>query len=54
MPQITFTNSLRDEYQGLFGQCWVRPNRAASVDDLVSKIEANRARYQRVGGDPRA
>lgn len=50
MPPITFTNSLRDEYQGLFGQCQVRPNRAASVDDLVSKIEANKARYQSVGG----
>ena len=50
MPPITFTNSLRDEYQGLFGQCQVRPNRAASVDDLVSQIEANKARYQGVGG----
>ncbi|MFL6208120.1 MAG: hypothetical protein ACJ74W_04680 [Pyrinomonadaceae bacterium] len=47
---VSFTNALRDEYQNLFGQCQVRPNQLALVDNLAAKIEANKARYQQVGG----
>ncbi|MDB5033387.1 MAG: hypothetical protein JWQ98_628 [Chlorobi bacterium] len=50
MAKINFTNGLRDEYRRLFDACEIRANRFASVDAIVSAIEANKDRYVAVGG----
>ena len=43
------TATQRHNYDLLFESCLVRPNRRASVDQLVSRITASRPRYQKVG-----
>jgi lysozyme family protein/peptidoglycan hydrolase-like protein with peptidoglycan-binding domain len=43
------TATQRRNYELLYESCLVRPNRRASVDQLVGRITASRARYQKVG-----
>jgi lysozyme family protein/peptidoglycan hydrolase-like protein with peptidoglycan-binding domain len=43
------TAAQRRRYELLYESCLVRPNRRASVDQLVAKITASRPRYQKVG-----
>ncbi|HEY0003351.1 MAG TPA: hypothetical protein VGB17_00975 [Pyrinomonadaceae bacterium] len=50
MP-VRLTPALEAEYQHLFDTCLIRPERAALVNSLVTKIESNRNRYATVG-DP--
>lgn len=42
--------SLNNEYTSFFDQCRTRPERQQDVDRLASRIRANRARYEAVGG----
>jgi lysozyme family protein len=44
------TPALRLEYERLFNTCDIRPAKLASVEDLITKIDNNRARYERAGG----
>jgi lysozyme family protein len=49
MSKVKFTNTLRAEYENLFNSCIIRPERVDVVDVMVSKLLANRNRYQQVG-----
>lgn len=49
MAKVAFTPALRVEYKKLFETCRTNPDRKAAVDSLVDQIEANRARYDKVG-----
>jgi len=48
MPSIQLTTRLRDEYNKLFNNCAIRPDRASEVESIVRKIEANRSTYEKV------
>ncbi|MCX9154962.1 hypothetical protein OPU71_02355 [Niveibacterium sp. 24ML] len=48
MPSIPLTDSLRREYETLFNSSLIRSDRAAQVEQLISAIVANKARYQAV------
>ncbi len=50
MASVSLTNALRLEYETLFNSCDVRPERAAEVEQLVSALLKNRARYEAAGG----
>lgn len=50
MVRITLTAALRAEYQRLFDTCLIAPAHFRSVEALVTRIEAQRARYEAVGG----
>jgi lysozyme family protein len=43
------TNAQRKRYQLLYASCLIRPARRAAVDQLVQRITANKARYDKVG-----
>jgi lysozyme family protein len=49
MPQVSFTQALRGEYQSLFDQCQVNPQKAPEVERLVASLIAHRMRYESVG-----
>jgi len=48
MPKISFTESLRREYEDLFNACVIRPQRAGEVEATIQAILGNRKRYQAV------
>lgn len=48
---MNFTPEVKAEYEALFATCKVRLDRIAQVDSIISKIVANRARYEAIG-DP--
>ncbi len=50
---IQLTDSLRDEYRGLFETCEIRQEHQQQVETLVSRIAQNRDRYSAVGGSLR-
>jgi lysozyme family protein len=47
---VTLTPELREEYQTLFDTLVIRAERQKDVESLVGKIDANRSRYEAVGG----
>jgi lysozyme family protein len=47
--KLQLTDALRQEYQQLFDNSVVRPERAAAVDSIAAKINQNRDRYTAVG-----
>jgi lysozyme family protein len=47
--KIQLTDALRQEYQQLFDNSAIRPERAAEVDSIAAKINKNRDRYMAVG-----
>jgi len=49
MSKVKFTDALRAEYENLFNCCIIRPERVSVIDVMVSKLLANRTRYQQVG-----
>jgi len=49
MSKVKFTDALRAEYENLFNCCIIRPERVSAIDVMVSKLLANRIRYQQVG-----
>jgi lysozyme family protein len=49
MSKVKFTEALRTEYDNLFNSCNIRPERVSAVDAIVSKLLANRNRYEQVG-----
>lgn len=49
MSKVKFTEALRKEYDNLFNSCNIRPEQVKNVDVTVSKLVANRNRYQMVG-----
>jgi lysozyme family protein len=51
MPAVAFTAALRGQYEQLFNNCNVRPERAHEIDALIARIVANRSRYERVAGE---
>lgn len=48
MATVKLSQALRDEYENLFNTCIIQPNRAGMVEDIISKIQANTARYNDV------
>jgi lysozyme family protein len=48
MPTVSFSESLRNEYENLFNTCVIRSERVQAVDALVAKLQANKTRYQNV------
>ena len=48
MPKVPATDSLRREYETLFNSCAIRPERAAEIGAIVTKLVANRPRYEEV------
>lgn len=48
MPSVQLTARLRDEFNKLFNDCAIRPDRAAEVESIVRKIASNRSRYDKV------
>jgi lysozyme family protein len=51
MPDVSLTVSLRSEYEDLFNNCVIRPERLASVEALIAGLLSNRVRYENVGGN---
>ncbi len=49
MPTVNLTAALRAEYDRLFESCVIRPERAAAVDAIVAKLQAQQTRYQQAG-----
>ena len=49
MVHIPFTDSLRQEYQGLYDTCEIAPDHLPGIDRFVATIQENRARYEAVG-----
>src|SRR4051812_36962652 len=45
----TLTTHMRSDYELLFDSCLIQPARAATVNAMVSRIAANRSRYETVG-----
>ena len=45
---VSFSPQLKNEYQGLFDRCTLRPARRAEVEGVVGRIEAGRPRYAKV------
>ena len=43
------TQGARKQYELLYESCLIRPNRQAAVNQLVTRINASRPRYQKVG-----
>ncbi len=50
MANVTLTPALRLEYDALFNDCQIRPEKMAEVERLVSQLMGNAARYQSVAG----
>ncbi len=50
MARVPFTMSLRKEYENLFNGCRIRPERLNEVESIIAKLQANKSRYQNVGG----
>ncbi len=48
MPNVSFSDALKREYENLFNTCNIRPERASAVDAIVAKLLANQARYLKV------
>ncbi|PKL81768.1 MAG: hypothetical protein CVV24_13585 [Ignavibacteriae bacterium HGW-Ignavibacteriae-3] len=48
MPAINLTQNLRDEYQGLFDQCQIKPEKLAEVENIISRITNDQSRYRNV------
>lgn len=48
---MKLSESLREEYERLFGTCDIRPERAREVDRQVDKVAANDSRYAAVAGE---
>lgn len=46
---VKLTDALRDEYQRLFDQCAVLPQRATEVTGLIRTLMRNQARYEGAG-----
>lgn len=49
MSAIRFSDALASEYQRLYDQCEIRPNRFKMVDKVVDGILADQERYESVG-----
>jgi lysozyme family protein len=50
MATVPFTEALRREYGRLFNTCIIRAERMQAVEQIIGKLQANRARYQNVSG----
>jgi lysozyme family protein len=48
MPKVSLTASLRREYETLFDECAIRPERAAGIQTIATKLVANKKRYEDV------
>lgn len=48
MPTVTFSESLRREYEKLFSICSIRLERMQGVDALVARLQAGKPRYRSV------
>ena len=46
MPTVNFTSQLSDEYDRLFSDLEIRPEKVAIVDHISRKILENKPRYQ--------
>lgn len=46
---VKATTDLLAEYEKLFSECKVSPDRSKAVDDLVTSMVANKSRYEAVG-----
>lgn len=49
MPTVTLTQTLSKEYENLFNTCIIRPERIPVVEETITRLQANRLRYQTVG-----
>ena len=49
MPNVVLTPALRAEYKSLFDRCVIRPDKAVAVENLIDRLDSNRARYAAVG-----
>lgn len=50
MPTVQLSPTLRNEYENLFNTCLIRQEFVSSVDQIVSKLQTNKDRYQSVSG----
>tara|TARA_R110000850_G_scaffold91742_14_gene194690 strand:- start:44606 stop:45439 length:834 start_codon:yes stop_codon:yes gene_type:complete len=48
MAGVRLTQLLREEYENLFNQCRILPERAREVDATVAKLMASQSRYEEV------
>jgi lysozyme family protein len=49
MPKVSFTDTLRTEYQQLFDTCQIRDNKVQAIEKLVNSLLSNQVRYENVG-----
>ncbi len=49
MPTVPFSAALPREYERLFETCDIRPERMGAGDEVVAKLQTDKARYQNVG-----
>ncbi|MGA7876219.1 MAG: hypothetical protein WCA08_11190 [Desulfoferrobacter sp.] len=50
MAKVPFKPALRKEYENLFNGCQVRPEQMDKVEGIITKLQANKNRYQNVAG----
>lgn len=48
MPKVSLTDSLRREYETLFNSCAIRLDRATEIQASVTRLIANKPRYEEV------
>jgi lysozyme family protein len=48
MPAVSFSAALRAQYEALFNTCIIRPERAASIEQIIARVQTRRRRYETV------
>jgi len=48
MPEVLFTQALREEYEELFNTCLIKPKYAKQVEAIINKLQTYKSRYQNV------
>ena len=49
MPAVSLSATLRAHYEALFNTCIIRPERAASIEQIIARVRTRRQRYETVG-----
>jgi lysozyme family protein len=51
MAKVQFTPALRLEYENLFNTCIIKPEKMKVVEGIITKLTANRRRYETLSND---
>ena len=51
MAKVQFTSALGSEYENLFNACVIKPEKMTVVEGIITKLMANRARYEMLANE---